>query len=52
MGMATVLSVFFIPVLYYAIEKLKEKWKRPRAVPISAPSPQADQRGGKEGESS
>jgi multidrug efflux pump subunit AcrB len=52
MGMATVLSVFFIPVLYYAIEKLKEKWKRPRAAPISAPSPQADQRSGKEGESS
>jgi multidrug efflux pump subunit AcrB len=33
MSMATVLSVFFIPVLYFAIETLMEKVKGPKAAP-------------------
>jgi len=38
MTMATVLSVFFIPVLYYAIEILKDKVKR-RAPLAEQPVP-------------
>jgi HAE1 family hydrophobic/amphiphilic exporter-1/multidrug efflux pump len=40
MSMATVLSVFFIPVLYFAIESLMEKVRGPRAAPSAAkPAP-------------
>ncbi len=49
MSMATVLSVFFIPVLYFAIETLLEKIKGPRAAPTPAPPEPAGQSGREEG---
>jgi len=53
MTAATILVVFFTPVLYYAIEILLEKLKGPRAAPTPAPTPppqpQAEQGGDEEG---
>jgi hydrophobe/amphiphile efflux-1 (HAE1) family protein len=52
MSTATVLSVFFIPVLYYAIEMLLEKLRGPRAIPAKVKPESLGQSGGKEGGSS
>jgi hypothetical protein len=50
MSMATVLSVFFIPVLYFAIETLIERIRGPRAAPTPVRQPEsAGQRGREEG---
>jgi Cu/Ag efflux pump CusA len=49
MSMATVLSVFFIPVLYFAIETLMEKVRGPRAAPTPAKPAPASQSGREEG---
>ena len=51
MSMATVLSVFFIPVLYYAIETLMEKLRGSRAAPTvakPAPAPPSSQEEGED----
>jgi len=49
MSMATVLSVFFIPVLYFAIETLLEKMRRSRPEPSAAKSEPVSQSGREEG---
>jgi hydrophobe/amphiphile efflux-1 (HAE1) family protein len=49
MAAATVLSVFFIPVLYYAIATLQEKLGRRRAVPDPIKPPGSSPTGGDEG---
>ncbi|MEJ2672649.1 MAG: efflux RND transporter permease subunit [Deltaproteobacteria bacterium] len=52
MTTATLLSVFFIPVLYYAIEMLLDKFRGPRAAPAKAKPEPSGHSGGKEGGSS
>ena len=49
MSMATVLSVFFIPVLYFAIETLLEKLKGPKEAPTLVRPEPASQSGREEG---
>jgi HAE1 family hydrophobic/amphiphilic exporter-1/multidrug efflux pump len=49
MSMATVLSVFFIPVLYFAIENLIDKMKRPKEAPTPAQPEPTSQSGQEEG---
>jgi hypothetical protein len=48
MATATLLSVFFIPVLYYAVETLQAKLKRPRVIPAQV-KPEPFGQGGGEG---
>ena len=48
MATATLLSVFFIPVLYYAVETLQAKLRRPRVIPAQV-KPEPFGQGGGEG---
>ena len=48
MATATLLSVFFIPVLYYAVETLQAKLRRPREIPTQV-KPEPFGQGGGEG---
>ena len=52
MTTATVLAVFFIPVLYYAIEMLLEKFRGPRATPAKVKPEPSAQSAGEDGGSS
>jgi multidrug efflux pump len=52
MTTATLLSVFFIPVLYYAIEMLLDKLRGSRATPAKVKSEPLGQSGSEEGERS
>jgi len=50
MSMATVLSVFFIPVLYYAIETLIDRVRGPKPAPLAEKPAQTRDGGQHEGE--
>jgi multidrug efflux pump subunit AcrB len=49
MATATLLSLFFIPVLYYGVQTLLDKLKGPRAAPAQIKPPESSPAGGDKG---
>ena len=49
MATASLLSLFFIPVLYYGVQTLLDKLKGPRAAPAPIKPPKSSPAGGDQG---